>query len=100
MTGTAPELGTRESPLYFKWVRDDNGDINWAKIAIMLAVTVLSGYLATRSQRWGSSSLDPVRTARLAVAKKEISLGHRLQKAGRALEEHGWETYSKASPAG
>lgn len=92
----AAELGTKDNPVFFRWFKDTDDKTDWGKIVLMLALTVASGYLAARSQRWGSSAVNPVKTARLAVAKKEISLGHRLQKAGRALEEAGWAAYGAA----
>jgi hypothetical protein len=100
MTETTPELGTKDSPLYYKLIRDEEGNIRWGRMLIMLGFAVAYGYLSTRSQRMGASAINPVATARLAVAQKEISLGYRLQKAGRVLEEHGWETYTKIRPAG
>jgi hypothetical protein len=39
-----------------KIILDEEGKISWKKIVIMLAVTALSGYIATQSQRAGSSA--------------------------------------------
>jgi hypothetical protein len=45
-----------ESPFYVRWVTDEDGGIRWGRIALMLALTVASGYLASKSQRWGSGA--------------------------------------------
>jgi hypothetical protein len=55
---------TPEHPIYFKFLRDEDLKLDWKKIAVMLALTALSGYLATQSQRLGSQP-DQLRTARM-----------------------------------
>lgn len=56
MSGSAPE-----HPLYIRWVTDDDGGIRWGRIVLALALTVASGYLASKSQRWGSGEGVPPR---------------------------------------
>jgi hypothetical protein len=85
--------GTKESPIYMKFLRDEEDKIDWAKILIMLALTVASGYLASKSQRWGSSSTDPIKSLKMSLAEKRIKFGHDLQVAGKAIEEAGWKAY-------
>jgi hypothetical protein len=55
---------TKEHPIFFKFLRDDENNLDWKKIVLMLALTALSGYLATSSQRLGSHP-DQLRTARM-----------------------------------
>lgn len=83
-------LGTRDNPVYFKWFRDRDDKPDWSKILLAVGLTVLSGYLAAKSQRWGSSAVDPVTTLKLKVAQKKITLGNDLQRLGRIVEESGW----------
>jgi hypothetical protein len=56
-----PELGSKEQPLYMKLIANDDGQVQWKRIVIALAVTALSGWLASSSQRWGGSAvrIDP-----------------------------------------
>ena len=57
-----PAGSTPEQPLYMKIVLNDNGQISWTRIAVMLGLTVLSGYLASKSQRLGASAVEiPIR---------------------------------------
>lgn len=59
------ELGaTPENPIYFRFLRDEQLKLDWRKIAVALALTALSGYLATASQRAGSRP-DGLKTARM-----------------------------------
>jgi hypothetical protein len=60
-----PELGsTRDNPVYFRFLRDDENNLDIKKVLVMLALTILSGYLAVQSQRIGSSP-DQLRSARM-----------------------------------
>lgn len=93
--GSSPDY-----PVYFKWVRDENGDVSWGKILLMFGLTVVSGYLAAKSQRVGSSAVDPVTTLRLKLAQRKIKAGVDMQRRGHALEESGWSTYDSIRPAG
>lgn len=65
MTKTDPGASP-DNPLYFKFLRDGNDDLNWGKVAVALAVTVLSGYLATQSQRAGSGP-DQLKAAKMRL---------------------------------
>jgi len=52
-----------EHPFYVRWVTGDDGSIRWDRVVLALALTVASGYLASKSQRWGSSaSTVPLRS--------------------------------------
>jgi hypothetical protein len=86
---------TPGNPVYFKFVRDDNDQLDWTKILIMLGITVVSGYLAAKSQRWGAEESNPVLTVKMKLAQKRIGLGHKLQVVGRSIEEAGWEAYER-----
>jgi hypothetical protein len=48
-------------------VTGPDGQVSWAKIALMLALTVASGFLAAQSQRAGADP-DILRTARMKAA--------------------------------
>lgn len=86
---------TAEQPVYFKWVTDRDGRIRWGRVLLMLGVTVASAYLSVRTQRAGSSA-DFEKTLRMAVARRRITVGVRLQQAGRAVEDAGWAAYDSA----
>lgn len=63
------EPGTsRENPLYFKFLRDEQDNIQWSKVVLALALTVLSGYLATQAQRAGSGP-DQLKAAKMRFHK-------------------------------
>jgi hypothetical protein len=47
-----------------KLVRDGDGQVQWGKIVVMLALTVVSGYLASQSQRAGARP-DLVKQAKM-----------------------------------
>lgn len=55
-----PVGATAERPVYVRWVTGDDG-VRWGRVVLALAVTVASGYLAARSQRWGSGQGVPPR---------------------------------------
>ena len=84
-----------EQPLYFKWVRSDDGQIRWGRILLMLGVTVLTGYLSVQSQR-AAASPDFNRQLRMNLAHRKITLGVKVQRAGKQLEDAGWAAYEKA----
>lgn len=91
----AAEAGaSADRPLYFRWVSDEQG-IRWDRIALALGLTVLTAYLSVRTQRLASSP-DLERTFRMAAAQKRITLGVRLQQAGRRIEAAGWSAYDSA----
>lgn len=83
---------TPDQPLYFRWVRDAGGQVNWGRIALMLGLTVLTGYLSVQTQR-AASSPDFNQTLRMSLAQKKITLGVRVQRAGKRLEDAGWAAY-------
>lgn len=84
-----------DQPLYFKWVRDDDGQVNWGRVVLALGLTVLTAYLSVQTQR-AASSPDFARTIRMSVARRKITAGVRLQRAGKALEDAGWAAYETA----
>lgn len=81
-----------EQPLYFKWVRDADGKVNWGRVLLALSLTALSAYVSVRAQRAGASP-DGIRTMRMSAAQKQISMGVRIQRAGKRVEEAGWRAY-------
>ena len=54
---------TKEHPLYFKLMSEPI-KMGWKKVAVMIVLTAISGYVATQSQRMGSSP-DVIRTAKM-----------------------------------
>jgi hypothetical protein len=44
-----------------RMVTGDDGSVKWGRIVLALALTVASGYLASKSQRWGSGEGVPPR---------------------------------------
>jgi hypothetical protein len=86
---------TPEQPLFFKWVHDDKGNVQWGRVLLMLGITAVSAYLSVKSQR-AASSPDFGRSIAMGVAQKRITIGMRLQKTGRAIEEAGWAAYESA----
>lgn len=85
---------TPEQPLYFKWVRDADGQVNWGRVALMLGLTVLSAYLSVKTQRTASSP-DFTREIRMGLAQRKITLGVKIQRAGKRLEDAGWAAYEQ-----
>lgn len=47
-------------------VRGDDGELRWDRILLMLALTIVSGYLASSSQRLGSHP-DQLRETRMRL---------------------------------
>lgn len=84
-----------ESPVYFKWVRNDDDSINWGKVIISLSLTVLAAYLSVQTQRTAADP-DFTRTVRMRLAQKQITLGVKMERAGKALEDAGWAAYEHA----
>jgi hypothetical protein len=73
---TKPELGASpDNPVYFRFLRDEDNALDWKKIVVMLGLTVLSGYLATQSQRAGSSP-DQMKAARMRFHRAVIQVAH------------------------
>jgi hypothetical protein len=87
---------TPETPVFMKMIRDEDG-IKWGNIMIMLGVTVLSGYLASRSQRWGSSP-DLQTAVRMRAAQAGEKLGVQITRAGVALSIASSRAYDRARP--
>lgn len=94
---SSPVLGTETNPVVFKWFRDEDDRPDWGKILLMLGLTIASGYLAAKSQRWGSSSSNPVREIKMLAAQKQITIGSRLQRLGQSIEESGWRHYADST---
>ena len=90
-----PAAGTTpEQPFYFKWVRDEDGQVQWGRIVLMLGLTVVTAYLSVQSQR-AASSPDFNRSLAMALARRRITAGLQLQRAGRAVEDAGWAAYER-----
>jgi hypothetical protein len=63
----APPGSDPARPIYMRLVAGPDGSLSWQKIALMLAVTALSGFLASYGQRAGSEP-DLIRSARMRAA--------------------------------
>jgi hypothetical protein len=66
-------------------VRTGDGQIAWGRILVMLGLTVVSGYLASKSQRAGASSIDVPLKARYyhglqVVAHGQVQFWTEVQK--------------------
>lgn len=53
---TSAPANSPEHPFYVRWVTGDDGKVRWDRVVLALALTAVSGYLASRAQRWGSSA--------------------------------------------
>jgi hypothetical protein len=95
MTETTAAGATAEQPLYFKWVRDADGGINWGRVILSLSLTVLAAYISVQTQRT-TASPDFHRTVKMGAAQRQISAGVRIQRLGRRLEAAGWTAYENA----
>lgn len=89
-----PAGSAADAPLFMRLVRDDDG-VKWANILVMLAVTVVSGYLATKAQRAGSNP-DSARELKMKVARAQITMGSKIVRLGQRVEETGWKAYEQA----
>jgi hypothetical protein len=58
---------TKEHPLYFKLMSEPI-KMDWKKVAVMIVLTAISGYVATQSQRMGSSP-DVIKTVKMRGLK-------------------------------
>ena len=94
MAETKAAGSAADAPLFMRLVRDDDG-VKWANILVMLAVTVVSGYLATKAQRAGSNP-DSAREVRMKVARAQITVGSKLVRFGQRVEDAGWQAYDQA----
>jgi hypothetical protein len=67
---------TPEAPLYFRFLRDDQDNIQWGKVVVALALSVLSAYLATQAQRSGSGP-DQMKAIKMKYhrAVNELAIG-------------------------
>jgi hypothetical protein len=91
-----PELGsTRENPIYFRFLRDEELKLDWRKIATMLALTALSGYLATASQRAGSRP-DGLKMARMYYHATAGKLAAKQTEFWRGVYKHHADLYEIA----
>lgn len=84
-------------PVYMKMVRDGDGEIRWGRILVMLAVTVLSGYLATKSQRAGGR-IDFETELKMRAALAGQKTGSALCRAGCAISVASAKAYDRARP--
>lgn len=64
MQPTNPAGTSRDNPLYFKFLRDGEDNLQLGKIVVALALSVLSAYLATQAQRAGSGP-DQMKAAKM-----------------------------------
>lgn len=91
---TQPAGSAADSPLWMKLVRDEDGP-KWGNILVMLAVTVASGWLASKAQRAGS---NPDSNPKLLYSSYQIRAGRKIEQFGRDLQESGWALYEQARP--
>jgi hypothetical protein len=56
-------------------VRTGTGEIAWGRIVLMLSLTVLSGYLASKSQRLGASAVEIPLKARYYHGMQTMAAG-------------------------
>jgi hypothetical protein len=68
-----------------KLVMNDAGQLSWSRIVLMLGLTVISGYLASRSQRAGASAVEIPLKARYYHGVQQVAVGqqrfwHEVQK--------------------
>ena len=85
---------TPEQPLYFRWVHDADGQVNWGRILLTLGLTVAAAYLSVKTQR-AAGSPDFERTLRMSVAQKKITAGVKIQRIGKHIEDAGWAAYEQ-----
>jgi hypothetical protein len=95
MTEAVPGT-SKDAPVFMKLIRDDDG-IKWGNMVIMLGLTIVSGYLAAKSQRWGSSP-DLSTMVKMKVAQLGEQLGNEITKAGVALSIASSRAYDRARP--
>lgn len=86
--------GSREDPIYFKWLYDEDG-IKWNNVILGLVVTALSGYIAVKAQRMASSSIDPIQQLKMKTAQRQITIGQSIRRLGESIEEGGWVRYER-----
>lgn len=66
---------TPDRPVYMQLVRTSTGQVAWGRIILMLGLTVVSGYLAARSQRAGASAMEIPLKARYYHGVQTIASG-------------------------
>lgn len=66
MRPTEPAGSSPANPLYFRVIRDAQDNIDWKKVAVALALSALSGYLAVRAQR-AASGPDQLKAAKMRL---------------------------------
>jgi len=90
------ELGsTPDNPVYFRFLRDDTNKLDLRKVLMMLALTALTGYLAARSQRYGSNP-DSLKTARMRYHRAVGSTAARHAQFWSELAKHHADMYEIA----
>jgi hypothetical protein len=96
MNGTIVPGSTKDEPVFMKLIRDEDG-IKWGNMLVMLGLTVLSGYLASKSQRWGSSP-DVATALKMRAALAGEKIGNEITRAGIALSIASSRAYDRARP--
>lgn len=86
---------TPDNPLFFKFLRDEDDQISLKKIVVMLALTALSGYLATQAQRAGSSP-DQLKSARMRVHRAAETVSRRQAAFWSSVADHHHDLYEIA----
>jgi hypothetical protein len=88
---------TRETPVYTKMLRDDKDQVDWGRVVVGLGLTVLTGYLAAKSQRWGSNA-DLGSLIKMKLASLGQDLGQDLCRIGCQLSRKCAKAYDNARP--
>lgn len=82
--------GSKRNPLH---VRTETGELDWKRILIMLAVTALTGYLASQSQR---TSMDFNATAKMRLGRAGQRVGDALITTGIHVQNAATKLYDSA----
>jgi hypothetical protein len=88
---------SKDQPFFMRLVYDEDDAIKWGNVLVMLGLTVLSGYLAARSQRAGSMP-DTAAMIRMRIARAGEQLGGQITRAGVALSIASCRAYDRERP--
>jgi hypothetical protein len=99
MSETTTEVAgsNKDNPVWMKFVRDEDDNIQWGRIFLALALTALSGYIASQAQRAGGN-IDFVTQARMKIALHQQKLGRSISAFGDTITTEGIAAYEKARP--
>ena len=86
--------GTESNPIWMKLIRDEKV-IKWGSLAVMLAFTVISGYLASQSQRIGGDA-DYTKTLRMRYHVRMMKLAGKQETYWLDVLRHHHDMYELA----